>query len=101
MASLLDPDAADRTSKKNFARYGPQVLVVAKFVVGLDAAAPPLAGISGTSRLRFVAFDAVGAALWSGAYAGLGYIFSQDLDRAVAYAGRMGKLLGFIALAGL
>jgi membrane protein DedA with SNARE-associated domain len=97
----IDPDAADRRSKKNFARYGPQVLVVAKFVVGLDAAAPPLAGISGTSRLRFVAFDAVGAALWSGAYAGLGYIFSQDLDRAVTYAGRMGKLLAAITLAGL
>jgi len=97
----LDPDAADRRSKKNFARYGPQVLVVAKFVVGLDAAAPPLAGMSGTSRLRFVAFDAVGAALWSGAYAGLGYIFSQDLDRAVVYAAGMGKLLAVIALAGL
>jgi len=97
----IDPDAADRRSKKNFARYGPQVLMVAKFVVGLDAAAPPLAGMSGTSRLRFVAFDAVGAALWSGAYAGLGYIFSQDLDRAVAYAARMGKLLAVITLAGL
>src|SRR6516225_1825301 len=97
----LDPDAADRRSKENFARYGPQVLVVAKFVVGLDAAAPPLAGMSGTSRLRFVAFDAVGAALWSGAYAGLGYIFSQELDRAVAYAARMGRLLAVVVLAGL
>ena len=97
----IDPDAADRRSKKNFARYGPQVLVVAKFVVGLDAAAPPLAGMSGTSRLRFVAFDAVGAALWSGAYAGLGYIFSQELDRAVAYAARMGRLLAVVVLAGL
>src|SRR5262249_33648164 len=97
----IDPDAADRTSKKNFARYGPQVLVLAKFVVGLDAAAPPLAGMSGTSRLRFVAFDAVGAALWSGAYAGLGYIFSHDLDRAWEYAGRMGKLLVVVTLAGL
>jgi membrane protein DedA with SNARE-associated domain/rhodanese-related sulfurtransferase len=97
----IDPDAADRTSKKNFARYGPQVLVVAKFVVGLDAAAPPLAGMSGTSRLRFMAFDAVGAALWSGAYAGLGYVFSQDLDRAVAYAARMGKLLAIVAFGGL
>jgi membrane protein DedA with SNARE-associated domain/rhodanese-related sulfurtransferase len=97
----IDPDAADRRSKKNFARYGPQVLVVAKFVVGLDAAAPPLAGISGTSLLRFVAFDAVGAALWSGAYLGLGYIFSQNLDHAVAYAARMGRLFAVMALAGL
>lgn len=97
----IDPDLAARRSKKNFARYGPQVLLVAKFVPGLDAATPPLAGISGTSRLRFLAFDAVGVTLWSGAYAGLGYAFSRDLNRAVAYAGRMGQLFAFVVLAGL
>jgi membrane protein DedA with SNARE-associated domain len=97
----INPDAAARKSKKSFDRYGPQTLIVAKFVVGLDAAAPPLAGLSGISRLRFMAFDAVGAALWSGAYAGLGYAFSNDLDRAVAYAARMGKFLAVVVLAGL
>src|SRR5271157_3041840 len=97
----LDPEAAVRRSKKNFVRYGPRVLVVAKFVVGLDAAAPPLAGLSGTSLLRFMAFDAVGAALWSGAYVGLGYVFSKDLDRAVVYAARMGRDLAIVVLAGL
>jgi membrane protein DedA with SNARE-associated domain/rhodanese-related sulfurtransferase len=97
----LDPEAAVGRSKKNFARYGPRVLVVAKFVVGLDAAAPPLAGLSGTSLLRFIGFDAVGAALWSGAYVGLGYVFSKDLDRAVVYAARMGRDLAIVVLAGL
>jgi membrane protein DedA with SNARE-associated domain len=48
-----------------------------------------------------MAFDAVGAALWSGAYVGLGYVFSKDLDRAVAYAARMGRLLAIVVLAGL
>jgi len=97
----IDPDAADQRSKKNFARYGPQVLVLAKFVVGLDAAAPPLAGISGTSRLRFMAFDGIGATLWCGAYAGLGFIFSRNLDRAAVHAARMGKILTVVVLAGL
>jgi len=55
--------------------------MVAKFVEGLDSATPPLAGLSGTSRTRFIAFDAVGAVLWSGAYAGLGYVLGKDLDR--------------------
>jgi len=96
-----EPDAAERRSRKNFARYGPQLLVLAKFVPGLDAAAPPLAGLSATSRLRFLAFDAVGAALWSGAYAGFGYVFSKDLERAVAYAVRMSKLMAVGVLAGL
>jgi membrane protein DedA with SNARE-associated domain/rhodanese-related sulfurtransferase len=96
-----DPEAAERRSKKNFARYGPQVLLVAKFVPGLDAAAPPLAGLSGTSRLRFLTFDAAGVSLWSGVYTGLGYAFSRDLDRAAAYAARMGQIFALVALAGL
>jgi membrane protein DedA with SNARE-associated domain/rhodanese-related sulfurtransferase len=97
----IDPDAAERRSKKNFAKYGPAVLLVAKFVPGLDAAAPPLAAITGTGQLRFLTFDTAGATLWSFAYAGLGYAFSRDLNRAAAYAARMGQIFALVALAGL
>jgi len=100
-ALATDPDAAERRSKRNFARYGAQVLLAAKFVPGLDAAAPPLAGLSGTSRLRFLLFDAVGSGLWSGVYVGLGYAFSRDLDRVAAYAARTGQLFALAVLAGL
>jgi len=96
-----DPDAAERRSRKNFARYGPQLLMVAKFVPGLDAVLPPLAGASGTSRLRFLSLDTLGAALYSAAYAGLGYVLSHDLDRAAAYAARVGTLMAVLAFAGL
>jgi membrane protein DedA with SNARE-associated domain len=97
----LDPDAASRRSKETFVRHGARTLMLAKFVVGLDAATPPLAGLSGTSRLRFIAFDAIGAALWSGAYAGLGYAFGKDLDRAAAYATRLGTLWMVVVFASL
>jgi membrane protein DedA with SNARE-associated domain/rhodanese-related sulfurtransferase len=99
-AVATDPDAAERRSKKNFARYGPKVLLAAKFVPGLDAAAPPLAGLSGTSLLRFLIFDAAGSGLWSGVYTGIGYAFHRDLDRAGAFAARMGEFFAFVALAG-
>ena len=92
-----DPNAADRRAKKTFARYGPPILVFDKFVPGLDAVAPPLAGIEGTSRFRFLTLETTGAALYSGLYAGLGYAFSHDLDRVAAYAGRAGTLLGGLA----
>ena len=88
----LDPDGAARRSKQTFVRHGRRTLMLAKFVVGLDAATPSLAGLSGISRFRFIAFDAVGAALWSGAYAGLGYVLGKDLDRVAAYAVRLGAL---------
>jgi len=96
-----DPDFHDRRAKQTFARYGIALLVVAKFIPGLDAVTPPLAGTSRTSWLRFLVFDAVGAGLYSGVYAGLGYVFSQDLNRVAAYAGRVGAVAGGLALAAL
>lgn len=93
-----DPDYHDRRAKETFARYGPPILLVSKFVPGLDAIAPPLAGTSRTSRIQFLTFDAAGAALYSLTYAGLGYVFSHDLDRATAYVGRAGTVLAGLAL---
>ena len=94
-----DPDAHSRRAKKTFARYGPSILFIAKFVPGLDAVTPPLAGTSGTSRFQFVALDAVGAALYSCAYAGLGYAFSDDVGRAAAYASRAGTVFAVLFVA--
>jgi len=92
-----DPDAHDRRAKETFARYGPPLLLLCKFVPGLDAVVPPMAGASRTSRLRFLALETAGASLYSGAYAGLGYV----LNRAAAYASRAGTLLAGLVFAGL
>ena len=96
-----DPQASDRRSRRLFAKHGPPLLVLDKFVPGLDAVIPPLAGTSGTGRVRFLALEAFGATLWASAYAGLGYFFSRDLDRAAAYVGKAGTLLTAVVLAAL
>jgi membrane protein DedA with SNARE-associated domain len=96
-----DPDAHNRRAKETFARFGLPLVVLAKFVPGLDAVAPPLAGAARTSRVRFLAFDAVGSGLYSAAYGGLGYIFSHDLDRAAAYASRAGMVCAGLAFAAI
>ena len=96
-----DPDAHDRRAKEAFARHGNLILVLDKFVPGLDAVAPPLAGSSGTSRLHFLAFETSGAGLYACVYAGVGRVFSHDLNRAAAYVGRAGTLLACLAFAGL
>jgi membrane protein DedA with SNARE-associated domain len=96
-----DPDFHDRRAKRIFARYGLPLLLVSKFVPGLDAVAPPLAGTSRTSRVRFLIFDATGAGIYACVYGGLGYAFSHDLDRAAAYVSRVGTLLlclAFVAI---
>lgn len=96
-----NPDFHDRRAKRIFARYGPPILIVAKFVPGLDAVSPPLTGAFGTSRLRFLTFDTVGASLYACVYAGLGHVFSHDLDRAAAYAGVAGKWIAGALFAAL
>jgi membrane protein DedA with SNARE-associated domain len=85
-------------TKQLFGRYGLKVLVISKFVIGLDAIAPPLAGMSGASPQRFLFFDMVGATLWAGVYSGLGFIFYQQLDKAAAYAERTGIILTAVVI---
>jgi membrane protein DedA with SNARE-associated domain len=96
-----DPDLHDRRAKRMFSRYGVPLLLVAKFVPGLDAIAPPLTGMSGTSRIRFLIFESIGAGLYSFVYGGLGYTFSHDLNRAAAFVSRAGRFSLTIALIGI
>jgi len=95
--SSMSDSNASRT-KRLFARFGTKILLISKFVIGLDAIAPPLAGMSGTSLVRFVAFDFAGSALWAGVYAGLGFVFCHQLDKGAAYAQRMGAVLTAVVL---
>jgi membrane protein DedA with SNARE-associated domain len=84
----LEPDSCVRRTEDVFSRWGVRVLLVAKFVPGLNTVAPPLAGVVGMSLGRFLRYDAGGAALWALAYAGLGYVFSSQIEAlAIALAG--------------
>jgi membrane protein DedA with SNARE-associated domain/rhodanese-related sulfurtransferase len=91
-----DPSSCVRGASRSFARNGVKSLLISKFVLGLDAVAAPLAGASDTTRLRFVVFDGLGALLWSGAYAALGYAFSEQLDFVAAYAARTGEFVAIL-----
>jgi membrane protein DedA with SNARE-associated domain len=94
----LEPDSCVRRTETTFLRYGIRSLLVAKFVPGLNAVSAPLAAISGVSFVRFVVYDTLGALIWIGAYAGLGYIFSGELDKVGDYAARMGSWVGVLVV---
>lgn len=51
-----------------------------------------MAGISGTDKPRFLAFDALGAIFWSSVYAALGWTFRAQLDRIANYSAQLGTL---------
>lgn len=97
----LEPDSCVRRTENVFARHGARTLLVAKFLPGLSTAAPPMAGMFGMSLTRFLVFDGFGTLLWAGGWTGLGYIFSNQLERAVSYAAGFGAAAGVALVAGL
>lgn len=80
----LEPDSCVRRTRISFERRGGWALVIAKFVPGLSAMTAPLAGTSRMPWERFALFDAIGSLLWSGSYIAIGFVFSSQLERALA-----------------
>ncbi|MGW3509422.1 DedA family protein [Streptomyces sp. NPDC000994] len=61
------------TAERFFGRHGGKVVVVARFIEGLRQANGIIAGTTGMHWLRFLAFNALGAALWVGLWVTLAY----------------------------
>lgn len=94
----LEPDTCVRLTHQAFDRYGQASLIFCKFIPGLSTVAPPLAGSSGISVGRFMLLDLAGSALWAGSYLGVGWLFRQQLERALEILARFGLWM-FVALA--
>ena len=97
----LEPDSCVRSTEGVYLRYGAPVLLVAKFIPGLSTVAPPMAGIFRLTKWRFLLYTSGAAALWSGAYLGLGYLFSDELERALRYLSSVGWGLAAIVVAAI
>jgi rhodanese-related sulfurtransferase len=95
-ALASDPSYCIRRSRTAFAQKGLPVLLIAKFVPGLDGITPPLAGMSGTRRLKFLLYDAGGSAFWAGAYIGAGFLFTAELDKVAQYTSVFADALIFV-----
>jgi len=97
----LEPDSCVRRTQSVFSVHGARSLLVAKFVPGFSTAAPPLAGIIRMPPLRFVVFTGLGGLIWAGVFAGVGWLFSRQLETAAAYVARLGSGAVALAVAGL
>ena len=97
----LSPDSCVRRTADLFFRHGSRALLIAKFMPGLSLIAPPLAGMSRISLFRFLIFDSLGSLLWTGSFAGLGYLFSDQIERIGEYVMRTGTSLGIFVGGGL
>jgi membrane protein DedA with SNARE-associated domain len=97
----LEPDSCVRRTEESFEKLGPLSLVIAKFVPGLQTVAPPMAGLSGMPLTRFLFLDTTGAALWAGAAAYVGYLFSNQLSTIATRFAELGGLAAAIVIAAL
>jgi rhodanese-related sulfurtransferase len=96
----LEPDSCVRRTQVSFGKDGARVLLVSKFIPGLNAMAAPLAGIIRMGWRRFLLFDAFGTLLWVSAFTMTGYAFSGQLERVAANAAYMGEWLLLILAGG-
>jgi len=96
----LEPDSCVRRTQISIGRNGARVLLVAKFVPGLNAMAAPLAGVIRLGWRKFLLYDLAGALIWVGAYSLTGYAFSGELERVAAHAAYLGEWLLVMVLAG-
>ena len=76
---LLPPKRRARVEAL-YARHGGKVVFVARHIVGVRAAAFALAGMNGMAVKKFIAWDALAAALSVPVVMGLGYFGAQHLD---------------------
>jgi membrane protein DedA with SNARE-associated domain len=76
---FLTPERLDKTTDF-FERHGGKVITIARFVEGLRQANGIIAGISGLHWARFLAFNALGAALWVGVWCSVGYFSGSHID---------------------
>jgi membrane protein DedA with SNARE-associated domain/rhodanese-related sulfurtransferase len=83
-----------------FSKHGVRTLLFSKFVIGFDAVAAPLVGRARIPAIKFLAFDCIGAALWTATYVALGYVFSNQLDLVAHHVIRTGAFLALAVAAG-
>ncbi len=94
----LNPESCVVTSADTFHRRGRSLLVVAKFLPGINTMAPPLAGSMQMRWWSFLGLDVAGAALYIGAYFVVGYLCSDAVSAVIRFYERFGHLTTAVVL---
>lgn len=89
--------------EKRIRAVGPRYLLLSKFIPGVGNLAAAASGFAGVAARRFVLLDAAALALWATVYAGLGRIFSPQVEVVIEWVLGLGRfalvLAGILVLA--
>jgi membrane protein DedA with SNARE-associated domain/rhodanese-related sulfurtransferase len=94
----LNPESCILRSADTFYRRGRALLVIAKFIPGINTMAPPLAGSMGMRFATFLRLDFAGAALYVTSYFGVGFVFSGALGSVTRGYDAAGRIVGWIVI---
>jgi membrane protein DedA with SNARE-associated domain len=96
---LLTPERLDKATAF-FDRHGGKIVAIARFIEGLRQANGIIAGITGMHWAKFLAFNALGAALWVAVWTSVGYFSGSHINTIYDQATRYSTYLaiGFVVL---
>jgi len=97
---LLTPERLDKATAF-FERHGGKVIVIARFVEGLRQANGIVAGTTGMHWAKFVAFNALGAALWVGTWSAVGYFSGNHITSIYNTASQYSTYLAIAVAVGI
>lgn len=81
-----------------FNRHGGKIVTVARFIEGLRQANGIIAGITGMHWLKFLLFNALGAALWVATWTSVGYFAGNHIETIYNAVGRYALYLAGAAV---
>jgi len=84
-------------AERFFERHGPKAVFVGRFIGFARALVPFVAGTSRMRYGRFLAYDALGAVLWTVTFVLLGYLLGASWRVAEQWIGRGSLIVGIVA----
>ena len=95
----LNPESCILRAADSFYRHGRMLLVMAKFVPGINTMAPPLAGSMNMRFWPFVQLDLAGTVIYVGTCFGIGFLFSGALQAITQGYHAFGRVVGWCLVA--
>lgn len=99
---LIKPAYLERV-QKNYERYGIWLILINRFIPGLRGAFMISAGLVKMPVRQIILWGSLSAILWNSALIGLGYLFSDSLEKLLSLMQAYGKtvlvLIGLIFIA--
>jgi membrane protein DedA with SNARE-associated domain/rhodanese-related sulfurtransferase len=97
----IEPDTCVSETHSAYLHYGPESLLISKFLPWFGTLGPPLAGMFNLAIWKFLLIDAGGALLWAGSNIGCGWLFRRQLEDVAAALSRFGATIGIAVCAGV